>query len=265
MLEKIQQALARHSRDKGVRILYACESGSRAWGFPSPDSDYDVRFIYAHTQQWYLSLFDQRDVIEQAISDLLDISGWDLRKSLTLLYKSNGALLEWLHSPIVYQQQDVAISQLQRLASESFQALSLCHHYLGMAKTGWHSLAEQEQVKLKTYFYTLRTLLCCEWIINENSIPPVEFPIALERLHPKGAFREAVDQLMQMKTKSRESDRYPRCELQEQLCIVDRQIVTLFETIPGKLPKNAPQYKGQALKQRFDEVFLEILKPITED
>jgi len=87
----------------GVRVLYACESGSRGWGFASPDSDYDVRFIYVHSLSWYLKVSAQRDVIEVPISDELDINGWELRKSLGLLKKGNATLIEWLDSPVVYR------------------------------------------------------------------------------------------------------------------------------------------------------------------
>src|SRR3954452_13450282 len=100
ILKRLEEAEAEH----GVRILYACESGSRAWGFASPDSDYGVRFIYAQPRNWYLS-FDverRRDVIEYPIVDDIDQSGWDVRKALYLFTRNNGALLEWLHSPIVY-------------------------------------------------------------------------------------------------------------------------------------------------------------------
>ena len=91
-------------REEDVRVLYACESGSRAWGFASPDSDYDVRFIYVHRPDWYLSIVDRRDVIERPIVDEYDLSGWELRKTLRLFRKSNPPLIEWLGSPIVYRE-----------------------------------------------------------------------------------------------------------------------------------------------------------------
>lgn len=92
--------------DHDLRIFYACESGSRAWGFESADSDFDVRFIYAHRPDWYLSvdLEQKRDVIEFSPDDGLDLSSWDLRKTLGLLWRSNPPLLEWLRSPIVYRE-----------------------------------------------------------------------------------------------------------------------------------------------------------------
>ena len=106
MKEEILRRLDQIEREDDVRIVYACESGSRAWGFESTDSDWDVRFIYVHPRDWYLSIDvgEKRDVIERPINDELDISGWDLRKALKLLRKSNPPLLEWLSSPIVYKE-----------------------------------------------------------------------------------------------------------------------------------------------------------------
>src|SRR3954464_10534874 len=103
MREQIEEALGAIERECGVRILYACESGSRAWGFPSPDSDYDVRIIYIHPPDWYLSIDDKKDTLELPINDELDISGWELRKALRMMRKSNAVIYEWLQSPIVYQ------------------------------------------------------------------------------------------------------------------------------------------------------------------
>src|SRR6201990_2789542 len=100
--QRVRDALAQVEAERHVRVLYACESGSRAWGFASRDSDYDVRFLYVHEPDWYLSVQDRRDVIEEPLSDELDVSGWELRKALRLLRKSNPPLLEWLKSPFVY-------------------------------------------------------------------------------------------------------------------------------------------------------------------
>lgn len=102
VFQRVRDALARLETERNVRVLYACESGSRAWGFASRDSDYDVRFLYVHQSDWYLSVEDRRDVIEEPLNNELDVSGWELRKALRLLRKSNPPLLEWLKSPVVY-------------------------------------------------------------------------------------------------------------------------------------------------------------------
>jgi predicted nucleotidyltransferase len=104
-----------------VGVLYACESGSRAWGFASPDSDWDVRFIYLHASDWYLSLIDWKEVIELPIEGNLDINGWDFRKSLKLLLKGNPVLFEWLASPIVYREDQTVMVRYRELAQHLFR------------------------------------------------------------------------------------------------------------------------------------------------
>lgn len=134
MRARVLRELDALERRHRVRVLYACESGSRAWGFPSPDSDYDVRFIYVHEPEWYLRVMPQRDVIEQPISDALDLSGWELRKALRLLHDSNPALSEWLQSPLVYRADPQALRLLRALAPE-FRSERKCRwHYLAMAR-----------------------------------------------------------------------------------------------------------------------------------
>ncbi len=136
----ITEQLDRLEREEQIRILYACESGSRAWGFPSQDSDYDVRFLYIRRPEWYLSIFDKRDVIERPISEKLDIGGWDLRKALNLYRKSNPPLLEWLQSPIRYSEKYGVAEQLRGIASLAFSPKSCVYHYFHMARgnyRGW--------------------------------------------------------------------------------------------------------------------------------
>lgn len=103
MRERVLEELTRLEQEHDVTVLYACESGSRAWGFASPDSDYDVRFVYVQQPDWYLRVDEPRDVLERPLTDELDLSGWELRKTLRLLRKSNPTLLEWLDSPLVYR------------------------------------------------------------------------------------------------------------------------------------------------------------------
>ena len=120
VFQRVRDALAQVEAERNVRVLLACESGSRAWGFASRDSDYDVRFLYVHRRDWYLSIEDRRDVIEQPIADDLDVSGWELRKALRLLRKSNPPLLEWLKSPVVYRHDPVFAAEFGALATEFF-------------------------------------------------------------------------------------------------------------------------------------------------
>jgi len=188
MKEKILQKLKEIEIQKNVEILFAVESGSRAWGFASPDSDYDIRFIYKHKPQYYLSLWEKPDVIEFMTEDDLDGSGWDLRKSVRLLAKSNAPLIEWLFSPIVYFQNDDFVKQMQKLALECFSPIAVLHHYLGTTKN-FMEVCEIDEVKLKSYFYALRTALAGKWIIENNTFPPIAFtdllPIAPKNIQEK--------------------------------------------------------------------------------
>ena len=188
MKDKILHKLQQIEHEKDVTLLYAVESGSRAWGFASPDSDYDIRFIYRHDLNYYLSVWKQPDVIEFMTKDDLDGSGWDLRKTVKLLAKSNAPLLEWLYSPVVYYENEAFATQMRALAKDCFSPIACLHHYLGTTKK-FMAVCEQDQVKLKSYFYALRTALAGKWIIENNSFPPVAFtellPIAPQNIQEK--------------------------------------------------------------------------------
>ncbi len=188
MKDKILDKLQEIELQKNVSVLYAVESGSRAWGFASPDSDYDIRFIYKNEPNYYLSLWEKPDVIEFMTAEDLDGSGWDLRKTIKLLSKSNAPLLEWLFSPVVYKQDDAFLKQMQSFAKDCFSPIATLHHYLGTTKN-FMDVCEAEEVKLKSYFYALRTALAGKWIIENNSFPPVAFmellPIAPQNIQDK--------------------------------------------------------------------------------
>lgn len=207
----ILEELCRIERQEQVRILYACESGSRAWGFPSKDSDYDVRFLYVRPVEWYLSIFEQRDVIERPISDKLDINGWDLRKALNLFRKSNPPLLEWLQSPIPYYEKYSAAERIRRISPLTFSPKSCMYHYLNMAKGNYRDYLQGEQVKIKKYFYVLRPVLACEWIERFNAMPPMEFDVLVNRLVPEGSeLKQVIRKLVERKMAGDEMDYEPR-------------------------------------------------------
>lgn len=171
----IKDKLKEMEQTYNVKILYACESGSRAWGFPSPDSDYDVRFIYVRPKEHYLSVDEQRDVIEVPINELLDINGWELRKALRLFRKSNGPLYEWLQSPIVYKHEKDFANDIKNLMPSYFSPRATMHHYLSMAKSVFENDLAGVEVRLKKYFYVLRPILACRWIADRREVPPMEF------------------------------------------------------------------------------------------
>ena len=174
MKEIIVQKLREIEEREHVKILLAVESGSRAWGFASPDSDYDVRFLYVRTMTDYLRLDPVRDVIEQPINDLLDINGWDLQKALRLLYKSNPTLFEWLKSPIVYMETEFA-DRMRAVMNDYFSVKHSLYHYISMAEGNYRKYLKTERVKAKKYFYVLRPLLAGQWILKTGSPPPMLF------------------------------------------------------------------------------------------
>ncbi|SEW09838.1 hypothetical protein SAMN05428988_2017 [Chitinophaga sp. YR573] len=184
--------------EQQVKILYACESGSRAWGFASPDSDYDVRFIYARPTTDYLSIRERRDVIEVPVNAILDISGWDIRKALQLFLKSNAPLYEWLQSPIVYMETGGFKEELVKLATTYFSNRAGCHHYLSMAKNTFENDLQQEMVKMKKYFYALRPLLSALWIVEKGSLPPMTFD-QLRTLITDEQWNTVIDDLLEKK------------------------------------------------------------------
>jgi predicted nucleotidyltransferase len=185
-------------KEQQVKILYACESGSRAWGFASPDSDYDVRFIYARPAADYLSIRERRDVIEVPVNEVLDISGWDIRKALQLFLKSNAPLYEWLQSPIVYMENGGFKEELVGLVTTYFSNRAGCHHYISMARNTFENDLQQEMVKMKKYFYALRPLLAALWIVDKRTVPPMEFD-QLRTLVKDEQWHVAIDDLLEKK------------------------------------------------------------------
>jgi predicted nucleotidyltransferase len=146
--DAIAAKLTSIEQEHAVKVLYAVESGSRAWGFESADSDYDVRFIYVHEKNWYLNILPKRDVIEYPITDVFDYSGWDLRKALFLLNKSNPVLFEWLNSPIIYYKDEYFYATLEKLSQDYFSPISSVYHYLHMANRNFRQYLQGEQVKM---------------------------------------------------------------------------------------------------------------------
>ncbi|MFB2595212.1 nucleotidyltransferase domain-containing protein [Paracoccus sp. p4-l81] len=192
-------------RATGVRILFAVESGSRAWGFPSPDSDYDVRFVYHHPRDWYLSLVPGRDVIERPISDELDISGWDLRKALNLLLKPNPTLLEWLSSPIRYAWDDAACAGLRDLAARIGHRAACAHHYRQLALGQWRQHIDgQDHVAIKKYFYVLRPALALRWLRMRGDLVPMRLQDLMAGTDLPAPLAGAITDLVALKAQTRE-------------------------------------------------------------
>jgi uncharacterized protein len=203
MKQEIDEQIRAIEAQYSVRVLFACESGSRAWGFASPDSDYDVRFIYSQPKEQYLSIRERRDVIELPVNEVLDVNGWDIRKALQLFLKSNGPLYEWLQSPIIYKEGTNFARELRKLMPDYFSLRAGCHHYLSMTRNTFEYDLQGGQVKLKRYFYALRPALACRWILERKTVPPVEFH-HLRTLVTDAAWQDAVDDLLKKKMQAEE-------------------------------------------------------------
>jgi predicted nucleotidyltransferase len=208
MITRISVALANLEATHNIQILYACESGSRAWGFPSPDSDYDVRFIYVHALDWYLGLDEGPDTLNFPVDDELDLAGWELRKTLRLLRGSNAALFEWLQSPIVYHEAPGFRARLAPLLPLAFNLKAGLHHYLGQLRRGVEEDLAGEEVRLKRLFYALRSALAARWIRERRTLPPMEFAPLRELLPAE--LQGIVDDTLVQKAFSNEKTVVPR-------------------------------------------------------
>ena len=201
--------LQRIEQHYGVRILYACESGSRAWGFASPDSDYDIRFLFAKDRADYISVHDGLESIDLPLEQgLLDAGGWDLRKAAKLLGKSNGALLEWLHSPIIYREEPRFRERWQKVARDVFFPRASCDHYRGLAKQMVMGKLQGDAVRAKDYLYALRSTLAAMWVDSGRGIAPVEFAKLLDVAPP--LVRAEIPSLLEYKARSGEGERMAR-------------------------------------------------------
>lgn len=210
METQIKEELNKIEAAEDVRIIWSAESGSRAWGFASPDSDYDVRFIYVRNRKDYLRLNPVRDVIEWQLDEVLDISSWDIRKALQLLYKSNPTLFEWCNSPIVYRETEEA-QWLKDILPHYFSRKKSLYHYLSMAKSNYHKYLQGEEVRLKKYFYVLRPILAAQWILDKKCAPPMQFATLVDT-ELEEAMKPQVSRLLAMKKNIPEMGTAPKIE-----------------------------------------------------
>ena len=236
-------------------VCLAVESGSRAWGFASPDSDYDVRFLYVRPPSWYLSVHveDKRDVIEEPINDVLDITGWDIRKALRLLKKSNPPLLEWLQCSLIYRQHGDITSDLRALVSEFYSPKATFHHYLHMAQGNFREYLRGDTVWRKKYFYVLRPLLAMRWIEQDLGPVPIEFQRLVEATVQSAVVLDAIETLLREKRAGAELDRGPRSP---ELSIFIEAELSRLETV-GEI---VPVVKTSS--ECLDECFRQILKKV---
>ncbi len=208
MKEIVREKLKEIEAKENVKIIMAVESGSRAWGFASPDSDYDVRFVYVRRLEDYLRLDKIRDIIEWQLDDVLDINGWDLKKALQLMHDSNPSIFEWCASPIVYRGSD-SFDELNRIRTAYYSRKKSLYHYWHMASNNYHAYFHGEEVRVKKYFYVIRPLLAAKWVVDKKAQPPMLFSELLDGELPKD-LRGIVDELLKMKQNMPEMGLAPR-------------------------------------------------------
>ncbi|WP_192349774.1 nucleotidyltransferase domain-containing protein [Algoriphagus sp. Y33] len=249
MYELIKNQLSELENTHSIKILFACESGSRAWGFPSPNSDYDVRFIYTQDLDWHLSLLDKKDTIDLPINDDLDIGGWEIKKALGLLWKSNPPLLEWLQSPIVYQAENRFFQDIQDLCLAYFSPIAVMHHYLSMSKKYYEACKENDRIKLKKYFYALRTAIAGKWVREMGTIPHIELTKMLDVVTEE--MREKILELIKIKALKNEDYLHKKEPLIDDF---------LTETIKENeaVANDLPSAKGDI--ERLDSFFRKVVK-----
>lgn len=250
VFHSVQQELRRIELAHDVRVLYACESGSRAWGFASRDSDYDVRFIYVHSRDWYLSIEDRRDVIEEPVREGLDLSGWELRKALRLLRKSNPPLLEWLKSPVVYAWDEAFVADFKELADAYYSPARGFQHYLHMALGNAREYLKHDLVWTKKYLYVLRPLLACRWIERNMGQVPMRFDELVEGVVEDANLRAAIANLLARKRAGDELGRAPKDPVLS--AYIDRELALLGHPEPS----NEPVPDSQALNRFFQRYCL---------
>jgi uncharacterized protein len=253
MRKKIVDAVKEIEAEENVVVFYACESGSRAWGFPSKDSDYDVRFLYVHPVDWYLSIMEKRDVIECPINDQLNLNGWDLKKALELFRRSSPPLLEWLDSPIIYQEKFTIASKMRELAKTYYSPSACVYHYLHMAQGNVREYLKGDRVWVKKYFYVLRPLLAIKWIEQGYGVAPTAFGTLLEQVVPAGELKDRIKELIEQKSRGDELDYGDRIPA----------ISDFITAELSRLEEDQKQYKNNpAPVEMLDELFRKSLYEI---
>ena len=243
-------------------ILYAVESGSRAWGFASADSDYDVRFIYAHHPMHYLSMSPKNDVISIQYKGL-DLIGWDLQKALRLYRNNNPQLNEWLDSHLVYKDVYNAASQLRQWKISYFSKRTALHHYLEMARTeGEKHISGGDIILIKKYLYVLRSVLACRFVHLMNQHPPMRLSRLLQHVSPSsnyndGDITETISDLIKRKERGEHeyTDRIPHIDN-----FINTEIA-VYESIADTLEKDEKPIEWDMLDNLFRKTLDEIYYP----
>lgn len=246
-LAEIDSRLAGIARTERVGIGLAIESGSRAWGFPSPDSDYDCRFLFVRRAEDYLSPWPRRDVIETPLTDEIDLNGWELGKALKLLLKGNAVVIEWLTSPIVYDGDARFRDELQAFARRWTSRTGLMRHYLHLGERQQRTyLADGQAVSLKKVFYALRPATALRWlrVHSDRAVAPMHFPTMMEEADPPPAIAAAAHELIRLKAETRELGSGPLPRAIE--AFIEDEFAAARDMLPDRTPVPSQEARAAA-------------------
>jgi uncharacterized protein len=208
-LDQILTVLQQLEQENNIRILFAAESGSRSWNFPSRDSDYDIRFLYVRPPNDYIVLSDKRDTIEYMPNKMIDAVGWDLKKALRLLTKSNPNLFNWSDSPIIYRSSPPFTKRFRELCGAAYSANTWFHHFLSLAKKKLAVFIDPAQTHVKHFMYLLRAVTACRYAEKGLGPIPTDFSKAIGRTGEAPTIVTATKELIEKKKEAREKDSLP--------------------------------------------------------
>ena len=218
-----------------VRVLLAVESGSRARGLFSDESDWDVRFVYVNKLDWYLNVNEGRDVIEEMFDDNIDMVGWELRKTLRLFQKSNPSLMEWLHSPVIYRADEDFLSRMRAMEPVYFNPIKTMYHYESLYIKHDKRYLQDSTNPLKRFLHYLRGILSCRWLEQHKTMPPVLFSELVKATVDDDSIRQKINVLIALKRQTKEND---NLEVDASLVEYARKLAEHFEqTIPDFRPE----------------------------
>ena len=248
MKDAIVKALTEQAEARDCRILLAVESGSRAWGFASPDSDYDVRAVYVKPLDWYLGLGESKtDTWEAMLPGDLDIAAWDLRKALRQLMKCNCSLLEWIGSPIVYADAGL-LPRLAEFARRVFNPAHAAYHYASLFRHAIADTSADGRISVKKLCYALRAGAAVRWVFERSTMPPTRFQDVLDGIKISDALRDEIEALVRLKSGAAEKDRIVPSPVLEEL-LVDR--FDEVERLKGRTTDQTPGDLRPELAREF--------------
>lgn len=253
--KQIIQQLEQTQSKYNVKIPYAIESGSRAWGFASPDSDYDCRFIYVHEKDWYVSITQKRDVIEYAPDEVFDINGWDLKKMMQHVVKSNTVMFEWFLSNQIYIKNNCVHDELLRLMNDYFNPLAVSWHYLNTATKYVEEMRSVPEAKLKRYFYALRSFANLRYIYEHNKMPYTQFTRTLEQIQLPCEIKDRINQLLKIKQKVDEKYQIPSDKLLLQYFLDETDFFKEHLQNLTFKPKNTTAHADEVFRKIIDMVW----------